>query len=133
CSIVNAIANNVKNMQTQTNREIPLPFGAMNGMPSPVDDEVLWLCKSMQHALVLSWRLRRRKISQAEAAGELGMHAPVFSNVLRGIRHLPANMYPKFMELTGNTLLLQFLAQEMGKRVEYDEVATAKWILKRAA
>jgi hypothetical protein len=120
-------------MNSESNLSIPLAFGVQSGMPSPVDEETLHACKTMQHALVLSWRLRRRKMSQAEAANELGMHPPVFSNVLRGIRHLPANKYTKFMEITGNTLLLQFLAQEMGKRIEPDEVATAQWILKHAA
>ena len=120
-------------MSEPLNLSIPLAFGVQSGMPQPVSDDVLAMCKTMQHALVLSWRLRRRKMSQSEAAGELGTHPPVFSNVLRGIRHLPANKYAKFMELTGNTLLLQFLAQEMGKAVVPDEVATAKYVLKHAA
>lgn len=120
-------------MTFEPNLSIPLAFGMQSGMPQPVGAETLKLCQTMQHAIVLSWRLRRRKISQAEAANEMGIHPPVFSNILRGTRHLPANLYPKFMELTGNTLLLQFLAQEMGKRVEYDEVATAQWVLRHAA
>lgn len=120
-------------VENSLNFPIPLPFGALSGMPQPVEAKLLGLPKSLHEALLLSWKMRRRKVSQSEAANELGIHAPVFSNILRGKRHLPHDKWAAFMEITGNLLPLQFLAHELGKTVQHCELAAARWVIRKVA
>lgn len=105
----------------------------LSGLPQPVEPNLVTLPKNQHEALLLSWKMRRRKVSQSEAANELGIHPPVFSNILRGKRHLPHNKWAAFMELTGNLLPLQYLAFELGKSIEHCELAAAKWVIKKVA
>jgi hypothetical protein len=96
---------------------LPLPLigGVIQAQRLVVPPEVVMGIKSWRHACRLAWKLRATRITQrtfCEITGCYPSHVSDYFSVHANRRELPAKLAGAACLALGNTVLIQYLAQE---------------------
>lgn len=94
---------------------LPLMGGVVQAQRLVVPPEVVMGLKSWRHACRLAWKLRNPRITQrtfAEVTGCYPSHVSDYFTVRDNRRELPAKQAGAACLALGNTVLIQYLAQE---------------------
>lgn len=102
---------------TFTYEQAPLPLvgGVVQAQRLVVPTEVVAGLKSWRHACRMAWKLRRTRLSQRQFGELTGCYQPHVSDyfsVHDKRRCLPAEKAGIACQVLGNTVLIQYLAQE---------------------
>jgi len=121
---------------TYAGESLPLPLvgGVVQPQRLVVPPEVVMGLRSWRHACRLAWKLRQVRIKQrtfAEATGCYASHVSDYFSVHANRREMPAKLAGQACLVLGNTVLIQYLAQEA--RVTLLEEMQAERNYRRAA
>lgn len=76
--------------------------------PTLLSESEILRIKDEAEAVSYCWSMRRRKVTQKQAASDLGINQGVFSQVLNGKRSMPPNKRILFQWYCGNWALTQW-------------------------
>lgn len=114
---------------------LPLMGGVVQAQRLVVPPEVVMGIKSWRHACRLAWKLRNPRISQrtfCELTGCYASHVSDYFSVHAHRRELPAQRAGLACQVLGNTVLIQYLAQE-ARVTLLEEMQAASLALRKVA
>lgn len=94
---------------------LPLVGGVVQAQRLVVPPELVMGLKSWRHACRMAWKLRRTRLTQRQFGELTGCYQPHVSDyfsVHDKKRSLPADKAGVACQVLGNTVLIQYLAQE---------------------